>query len=85
MPQEGMQWQRREDLLSFEEIERVAQIMVERFGVNAIRLTGGEPTVRAKLSILVAKLAALNVDLAMTTNGVTLPLVGRRVAERLVL
>ena len=74
MPQEGMQWQRREDLLSFEEIERVAQIMVERFGVNAIRLTGGEPTVRAKLSILVAKLAALNVDLAMTTNGVTLPL-----------
>ncbi len=74
MPQEGMQWQRREDLLSFEEIERLAQIMVERFGVNAIRLTGGEPTVRAKLSILVAKLAALNVDLAMTTNGVTLPL-----------
>lgn len=74
MPQEGMQWQRREDLLSFEEIERVARIMVERFGVNAIRLTGGEPTVRAKLSILVAKLAALNVDLAMTTNGVTLPL-----------
>ncbi len=74
MPQEGMQWQRREDLLSFEEIERVAQIMVERFGVNAIRLTGGEPTVRAKLSVLVAKLTALNVDLAMTTNGVTLPL-----------
>ena len=74
MPQEGMQWQRREDLLSFEEIERLARIMVERFGVNAIRLTGGEPTVRAKLSILVAKLAALNVDLAMTTNGVTLPL-----------
>ncbi|MDE0700935.1 MAG: GTP 3',8-cyclase MoaA [Acidimicrobiaceae bacterium] len=74
MPQEGMQWQRREDLLSFEEIERVAQILVERFAVNAIRLTGGEPTVRAKLSILVAKLAALNVDLAMTTNGVTLPL-----------
>ena len=74
MPQEGMQWQRREDLLSFEEIERVARIMVERFGVSAIRLTGGEPTVRAKLSILVAKLAALDVDLAMTTNGVTLPL-----------
>ena len=74
MPQEGMQWQRREDLLSFEEIERLARLMVERFGVNAIRLTGGEPTVRAKLSILVAKLSALNVDLAMTTNGVTLPL-----------
>ncbi len=74
MPAEGMQWQRREDLLSFEEIEHLARIMVERFGVNAIRLTGGEPTVRAKLSILVAKLSALDVDLAMTTNGVTLPL-----------
>lgn len=74
MPQEGMQWQRREDLLSFEEIERVARILVERFGVNTIRLTGGEPTVRAKLSMLVAKLAALDVDLAMTTNGVMLPL-----------
>ena len=74
MPAEGMQWQRREDLLSFEEIERLARIMVGRFGVNAIRLTGGEPTVRARLPILVAKLSALDVDLAMTTNGVTLPL-----------
>ena len=74
MPSEGMQWHRREDLLSFEEIEHLARIMVERFGVNSIRLTGGEPTVRAKLPILVAKLSALDVDLAMTTNGVTLPL-----------
>ena len=74
MPEEGMQWQRREDLLSFEEIERVARIMVERFGVTAIRLTGGEPTVRARLPLLVAKLSALNIDLAMTTNGVALPL-----------
>jgi cyclic pyranopterin phosphate synthase len=74
MPEEGMQWQRREDLLTFEEIERVARIMVERYGVDGIRLTGGEPTVRAKLPLLVEKLAALGVDLAMTTNGVTLPL-----------
>ena len=74
MPQEGMKWQPREDLLTFEEIERVATILVQRFGIKAIRLTGGEPTVRANLAVLVAKLAALNVDLAMTTNGVTLPL-----------
>ena len=74
MPEEGMQWQRREDLLTFEEIERVARIMVERYGVDGIRLTGGEPTVRAKLPILVEKLAALGVDLAMTTNGVSMPL-----------
>jgi cyclic pyranopterin phosphate synthase len=74
MPEEGMQWQRREDLLTFEEIERVARIMVERYGVDGIRLTGGEPTVRAKLPLLVEKLAALGVDLAMTTTGVTMPL-----------
>ena len=77
MPEEGMQWQRREDLLTFEEIERVARIMVERYGVDGIRLTGGEPTVRAKLPVLVGKLAALGVDLAMTTNGVSLPLLAR--------
>ena len=46
--------------------------MVERFGVQSIRLTGGEPTVRAHLPVLVAKLAALDVDLALTTNGSTL-------------
>jgi len=75
MPAEGMQWRPREELLTFEEIERVAALMVERFGVDSIRLTGGEPTVRARLPRLVEKLAALEVDLAMTTNGVSLPLV----------
>ncbi len=77
MPQEGMQWQPREDLLTFEEIERLATILVRRFGVNSIRLTGGEPTVRANLVSLVAKLATLGVDLAMTTNGVSLPLLAK--------
>ena len=75
MPEEGMQWQERSNLLTFEEIERVARIMVERYGVDGIRLTGGEPLVRARLPLLVEKLAALGVDLAMTTNGVSLPLV----------
>ena len=74
MPEEGMQWQERSKLLTFEEIERVARIMVERYGVDGIRLTGGEPLVRARLPLLVEKLAALGVDLAMTTNGVSLPL-----------
>ena len=73
MPEEGMQWQRRENLLTFEEIERVARLMVNRYGIDSIRLTGGEPTVRAHLPVLVEKLAALGVDLAMTTNGVTMP------------
>src|SRR4051794_28258371 len=72
MPEEGMEWQPREELLSFEEIERVARVCVERYGFDSIRLTGGEPTVRAHLPVLVEKLAALGTDLAMTTNGATL-------------
>jgi cyclic pyranopterin phosphate synthase len=59
----------RDQVLTFEEIEQVARVCVERFGFDSIRLTGGEPTVRAHLPVLVAKLAALDVDLAMTTNG----------------
>jgi len=77
MPEEGLVWLAREEVLSFEEIERIAGLMVERFGVDSIRLTGGEPTVRAHLPVLVGMLAALrtatdSVDLAMTTNASTL-------------
>jgi len=61
MPVEGMTWLPRSEVLTFEEIERVARVCVERFGVDSIRLTGGEPTVRAHLPALVAKLAALRV------------------------
>ena len=72
MPAEGMDWHPRSELLTFEELARVATVCVERFGFDAIRLTGGEPTVRARLPVLVEKLAALGVDLALTTNGSTL-------------
>jgi cyclic pyranopterin phosphate synthase len=72
MPAEGMVWQPRQQLLTFEEIERIARVCVERFGFDSIRLTGGEPTVRARLPLLVEKLAALRVDLSLTTNGSTL-------------
>jgi cyclic pyranopterin phosphate synthase len=61
MPEEGMAWLPRSDILTFEEIVRVARVCVERFGVDSIRLTGGEPTVRAHLPKLVAQLAALRV------------------------
>ena len=87
MPEEGMTWLDRKDILSFEEIERLATICVHRFDVDSIRLTGGEPTVRAHLPMLVEKLAQLkvpstakspmagkNIDLALTTNGATLRL-----------
>jgi len=81
MPEEGMQWLPRSELLTFEEIERVARLVVERFGFDSIRLTGGEPTVRAHLPVLVAKLAALPVDLALTTNGATLGLIAHDLAH----
>ncbi|HEX6569882.1 MAG TPA: GTP 3',8-cyclase MoaA [Acidimicrobiales bacterium] len=86
MPAEGMNWLPRAEVLTFEEIERIARVCVERFGVDSIRLTGGEPTVRAHLPILVGKVAALRtgdgrpVDVALTTNGATL----RSVADDLV-
>src|SRR3954451_24867475 len=72
MPEEGMQWVPRDQVLTFEELERVARLFVERFGFESIRLTGGEPTVRAHLPVLVERLARLDVDLSMTTNGATL-------------
>ena len=72
MPAEGMVWRPRAELLTFEEIARVATVCVERFGFDSIRLTGGEPTVRARLPVLVAKLAGLGADLALTTNGSSL-------------
>lgn len=72
MPEEGMVWQPRHELLTFEEIERLARVMVERLGVDAIRLTGGEPTLRAHLPVLVEGLATLGTDLSITTNATTL-------------
>src|SRR5215218_7321973 len=74
MPAEGLAWLPRSDLLTYEEIERIARVCVERFGFTGIRITGGEPTVRAHLPVLVEKLARLGTDLSMTTNGATLRL-----------
>jgi cyclic pyranopterin phosphate synthase len=84
MPEEGMTWLPREQVMSFEEITRLAGIFVTRYGVRGIRLTGGEPTVRAQLPQLVRMLAGLvgpdgPVDLAMTTNGASM----RRLAPTL--
>jgi len=81
MPAEGLQWLPRSELLTFEEIERVARLLVERHGIDSIRLTGGEPTVRADLSRLVRMLADLDVDLALTTNGATLGLAAAGLAD----
>src|SRR6476619_2286462 len=78
MPAEGMPWLPRSELLSYEELTRIARFMVDRYGIDGIRITGGEPTVRAHLPVLVDKLSSLRthdgrpVDVALTTNGATL-------------
>jgi cyclic pyranopterin phosphate synthase len=72
MPAEGMAWLPRTEVLTYEEIARVARLCVERFGFESIRLTGGEPLVRAHVTRLIEMLAPLGVDIALTTNGVKL-------------
>jgi len=74
MPAEGLKWLKREDILRYEEIARLARIFVERYGVRTIRITGGEPLVRIKLEELVGMISAIDptLDITMTTNGVLL-------------
>lgn len=77
MPAEGLAWLDRSEILDFEEILRVARVCVDRLGFDGIHLTGGEPTVRARLPRLVEMLAGLNVNLSLTTNGATLGLLAK--------
>src|SRR4026209_432360 len=67
------QFLERSQILSFEEITRLAHIFVSH-GVRKIRLTGGEPLVRKDLHVLVKMLADIpDLDLTLTTNGALLP------------
>jgi GTP 3',8-cyclase len=70
MPAEGMPWLAREDILSFEEIERLVRLLAG-LGVTDVRLTGGEPLARREFPRLVAMLRGIEGirDLSMTTNG----------------
>ena len=69
MPEEGVTWVPRSEILTFEEIERIASVAHD-LGVDSLRLTGGEPLVRASITDLVARLGRIGFsDLSMTTNG----------------
>ena len=73
MPAEGIRLLRHEDILTYEEIHRVAEAAAE-LGIKKVRITGGEPLVRAGLPELIqmlAKIAAID-DIALTTNGILL-------------
>jgi cyclic pyranopterin phosphate synthase len=70
MPAEGLPWLERSEILTFEEIERLVRLFVA-LGVEDVRLTGGEPTVRRdfpRLVSMLSRIEGLN-DLSMTTNG----------------
>ncbi len=73
MPADNVQFMPRQDLLTFEEIERFVRAVIP-LGVDKLRLTGGEPLVRRDLPLLVAKLAGIPGirDIGMTTNGILL-------------
>lgn len=70
MPFEKYEWMDRKELLTYEEIARLARVLIE-LGVNKIRLTGGEPLLRKDLEQLVGKLSRLEgvEELCLTTNG----------------
>jgi GTP 3',8-cyclase len=71
----------RDELLSFEEIERVARLFAER-GVRKLRITGGEPLLRKNVDQLIARLARITgVEVTLTTNGMLLPKMARRLKD----
>jgi cyclic pyranopterin phosphate synthase len=78
MPAQGIDWQHPNEILTCEEIVRVAGIFIAH-GITKIRLTGGEPTVRPDLEALIEELARLPglKSLLMTTNGVSLKQKGK--------
>jgi cyclic pyranopterin phosphate synthase len=71
MPEEGVPWVPREEILTFEEIATVVRAAIEVHGIRRFKLTGGEPTVRQGLVNLVRMLRRIPeiVDLSLTTNG----------------
>jgi len=73
MPEPEYVWLPREDILQFEEVEKLVDVFTS-LGVDKVRLTGGEPLLRRNLPELIQKLASRPAirDLAMTTNGVLL-------------
>lgn len=74
MPEEGLAWLPREEVLDGTEIVRLVRIAAQRLGIRTVRLTGGEPLLRRDLVGMVEQLAAVepSLELAMTTNGIGL-------------
>jgi cyclic pyranopterin phosphate synthase len=69
---EDQHFLKREELMTRDEIETIARLFVERYGITKIRLTGGEPLVRPDAVDIVRDMAHLGVSLGLTTNAMTL-------------
>ena len=82
MPAEGLPWLKKAEILSYEEIERVARVAVS-IGIEQIRLTGGEPLVRRDVPELVRMLRQIEGlrSLSITTNGILLKHLAGPLAE----
>ncbi|MEV7404365.1 GTP 3',8-cyclase MoaA [Streptomyces sp. NPDC091267] len=74
MPEEGLQWLAKPDLLSDDEIVRLVRIAVTQLGITEVRFTGGEPLLRPGLVSIVEQCAALapRPKMSLTTNGIGL-------------
>ena len=79
----GVAWLPKDEILTFEELTRLLRLFV-RLGVESIKVTGGEPTVRADLPTLVAMFreAGPDLDISLTTNGVLLETLAAPLAVR---
>ena len=82
MPAEGLPWLKKSEILSYEEIERIARVAVN-IGIEQIRLTGGEPLVRRDIPDLVRQLRKIEGlrSLSLTTNGILLKQLAGALAE----
>jgi GTP 3',8-cyclase len=82
MPVEGLPWLPKADILRYEEIVEIVRQLAP-LGLKRLRITGGEPTIRPQLSLLIRELKAINgiEDIALSTNGVKLPEMAAELAE----
>jgi cyclic pyranopterin phosphate synthase len=81
MPPEGLDWLPKPELLTDDEVMRLVGIGVERLGITEVRYTGGEPLLRRNLVGIVARTAALNAEVSLTTNGIGLARLAGPLAE----
>ncbi|MGX2997986.1 GTP 3',8-cyclase MoaA [Streptomyces sp. JNUCC 64] len=83
MPEEGLAWLAKDDLLTDDEIVRLVRIAVTRLGVTEVRFTGGEPLLRPGLVAIVDRVAALapRPRISLTTNGIGLARTARALRD----